>query len=124
MGTPIEDVQFTHRIEFPLQGGEHRPGGKLIDDACKAHNVHESRYGNILIALTEAVNNAIHHGNRQDASKQVTVGCEVEADRIIFPIRDEGPGFDHDHRPTPPTRRTSKTPRTQGVPDARPGGLR
>lgn len=115
MGTLIEDVQFTHRIEFPSKAENIALVEKLIDDACKAHNVHESRYGNILIALTEAVNNAIHHGNRQDASKQVTVGYEVEADRIVFLIRDEGPGFDHDHLPDPTDPENIEKPHGRGV---------
>jgi len=29
-------------------------------------------YGNIMIAITEAVNNAIKHGNRSDSSKNVS----------------------------------------------------
>ena len=33
----------------------------LIDDVCKKIGVHEDVYGNVLIAVTEAVNNAIYH---------------------------------------------------------------
>ena len=57
----------------------------MIDEACSKHNVHESHYGNILIALTEAVNNAIHHGNALDPTKTVTLGYEVKGDKIDLP---------------------------------------
>ena len=49
---------------------------KLIDKVCEELNVNEDNYGNILIALTEAVNNAILHGNKQDSSINLNAdGC-------------------------------------------------
>ena len=35
---------------------------KLIDKVCTSVGVNEEAYGNVLIAVTEAVNNAIQHG--------------------------------------------------------------
>ena len=35
----------------------------LVDRVCGNLGVEEDSYGNILIAVTEAVNNAIQHGN-------------------------------------------------------------
>ena len=46
---------------------------QLIDDVCTNHQVKEEFFGEILISLTEAVNNAIVHGNRLDPQKQVTI---------------------------------------------------
>ena len=48
----------------------------------------------ILMALREALANAIKHGNRQDASKRVHVEMDVVADTLAISIRDEGVGFD------------------------------
>lgn len=115
MGAPTEDVEFTQRIEFPAKAENIALAEKLIDEACNAHGVHESRYGNILIALTEAVNNAIHHGNRLDPSKQVTLGYRLEDGRIVFMVRDEGPGFDHDHLPDPTDPQNIEKPHGRGV---------
>ena len=39
-------------------------------------------YGNILISLTEAVNNAIIHGNRLDTSKTVEIRTAKSRDRL------------------------------------------
>ena len=36
---------------------------RLVEDVCDVFNLNEDNYGNILIAVTEAVNNAIYHGN-------------------------------------------------------------
>lgn len=48
----------------------------------------------ILMAVREAVANAIKHGNRQDLSKSVHVEMDVVADTLAIGIRDEGEGFD------------------------------
>jgi len=48
----------------------------------------------ILMALREALANAIKHGNQQDASKHVHLEMDVVADTLAISIRDEGPGFD------------------------------
>ncbi len=48
----------------------------------------------IRLALEEAVVNAIKHGNRLDAKKQVHVICKSTPDKIWIKISDEGPGFD------------------------------
>ncbi len=74
---------------------------KLVDDVCKKYSVDEDYYGNILIAVTEAVNNAINHGNRQNPEKKVHVDFIDRGDRLSFSVKDEGEGFDHDALPDP-----------------------
>lgn len=74
---------------------------KLVDDVCKKYAVDEDYYGNILIAVTEAVNNAINHGNRQNPDKQVRVDFVERADRLSFSVQDEGEGFDFEGLPDP-----------------------
>ena len=115
MGALIEDVQFTERIEFPAKAENIALAEKLIDDACQKHGVHESHYGNILIALTEAVNNAIHHGNRLDPAKSVSLGYQEKGDKIVFVVSDEGPGFDHEHLPDPTDPQNIEKPHGRGV---------
>ncbi|MGB0368398.1 MAG: ATP-binding protein [Flavobacteriales bacterium] len=74
---------------------------KLVDDVCKKFSVDEDFYGNILIAVTEAVNNAINHGNRQNPEKKVQLDFVERADRLSFSVQDEGEGFDHNALPDP-----------------------
>ncbi len=74
---------------------------KLVDDICKKFAVDEDYYGNILIAVTEAVNNAINHGNRQNPEKKVRLEFVERADRLSFSVIDEGEGFDHEALPDP-----------------------
>jgi len=58
-------------------------------------------YPNILISLTEAVNNAIKHGNRSDHSKVVYIETRRRVDRVCCIITDEGNGFDYKSLPDP-----------------------
>jgi serine/threonine-protein kinase RsbW len=63
----------------------------------------ESKYPDILITLTEAVNNAIIHGNKNDENKKVVVSCKSKQSGIYFSINDEGNGFDPASVPDPTT---------------------
>jgi len=48
----------------------------------------------MLICLTEAVNNAMIHGNRLDEGKEIMVSCHEKEHQIQFIISDQGNGFD------------------------------
>ncbi|HRO40184.1 MAG TPA: ATP-binding protein [Flavobacteriales bacterium] len=115
MGALTEDVHYTQRIEFPAKAENIALAEKLIDEACAKNNVPESLYGNILIALTEAVNNAIHHGNGLDPAKKVQLGYALDGDQVTFFVSDEGPGFDHEHLPDPTDPQNIEKPHGRGV---------
>ena len=55
----------------------------------------------VLIALDEAIVNAIKHGNKCDPRKAVHVVAEFNADGARFTIADEGPGFSREKVPDP-----------------------
>ena len=87
----------------------------LINTVCKDYEVNEDYYGNILIALTEAVNNAIHHGNKSNPNKTVTLGFYTEGSILKFTIEDEGPGFDYQNLPDPTDPKNIEKPHGRGV---------
>lgn len=59
-------------------------------------------FGNVMIAVTEAVNNSIRHGNRGDDSKLVHIKCaSLNPYRIMMAVEDEGNGFDPEALPDP-----------------------
>jgi serine/threonine-protein kinase RsbW len=74
---------------------------RLVEDVCEVFNVNEDNYGNILIAVTEAVNNAIYHGNQGDPKKHIKIGFESGEKKIKFSVADEGKGFDYENLPDP-----------------------
>ena len=56
------------------------------------HAVHldEIQMHKLMVSLTEAVNNAIVHGNKSDEKKKVAVVCEILPGWLLFLVTDEG----------------------------------
>jgi serine/threonine-protein kinase RsbW len=59
----------------------------------KAVHLDEIQFHKLMVSLTEAVNNAIVHGNRSLPGKKVQVKCELLPGWILVMIQDEGKGF-------------------------------
>lgn len=57
--------------------------------------------GNVMMALHEAVTNAIIHGNKLDPTKLVELDVLVENGQFLITVSDQGPGFDPDSLPDP-----------------------
>lgn len=74
---------------------------QLVDELKEQLNLPDELYGNVLIALTEAVNNAIVHGNALADNKKVAIAYEAASHAVIFTVKDEGEGFDFNHLPDP-----------------------
>jgi serine/threonine-protein kinase RsbW len=53
------------------------------------------------ISLTEAVNNAIIHGNKNDETKKVQIYAHRKENGVAFCVTDEGAGFNHNRVPDP-----------------------
>ncbi len=64
--------------------------GKLLE----GYDLPEETRHWILMALREALANAIKHGNSQDLEKRVALEMDVVDDALQLTIRDEGAGFD------------------------------
>lgn len=75
----------------------------FVQRIVERYKINPDKYGNILITLTEAVNNAIIHGNCEDKSKTVKIQLQRQNDRISFRVSDEGCGFDYRSLPDPTT---------------------
>jgi len=73
----------------------------FVGKICREYHIQKDIYGNILISLTEAVNNAIIHGNKNDESKSVHIQTRKAPDRIAIRVSDEGRGFDAAELPDP-----------------------
>lgn len=91
----------TINIKIPSIPENIRVVESFIDNAKEKYNISEDVYGNIMVATTEAVNNAILHGNQSDESKHVELTLILEDDKVKFIIEDEGPGFDYENLPDP-----------------------
>jgi serine/threonine-protein kinase RsbW len=75
----------------------------FLEEVLSHFNIPPDRYGEILVSLTEAVANAIIHGNCNDTSKKVELECQAKATEVAFRVSDEGNGFDPESIPDPTT---------------------
>ena len=68
---------------------------KFVQTLASNFDVNKEKFPNILISLTEAVNNAIMHGNHGDESKYVNIKLKRTERGLSLKVSDEGNGFNH-----------------------------
>ena len=73
----------------------------FIENMGEKIEIEEAVYGNVLVSVTEAVNNAIVHGNKEDKDKKVKLELKKNKKSVRFVVEDEGFGFDHKNIPDP-----------------------
>jgi serine/threonine-protein kinase RsbW len=88
---------------------------RMIEDVCDLFEVGEDNFGNILIAVTEAVNNAIQHGNKLDPTKNIHISFKSNNNHIYFKVQDEGNGFDFTRIPDPTAPENIEKPHGRGI---------
>jgi serine/threonine-protein kinase RsbW len=87
----------------------------FIDNAKERFHLDDDIYGNIMIAVTEAVNNAIKHGNASDRTKNVHLSLSLDESMIRFVVKDEGRGFDYQNLPDPTSPENLEKPGGRGI---------
>ncbi|OHX68568.1 ATP-binding protein [Flammeovirga pacifica] len=103
------------KLKIPSLIENVRIAESFIDQARDEFNFNDDIYGNIMIAVTESVNNAIIHGNRNDKEKNVHLELNVTDKEIGFTIEDEGKGFDYDALPDPTAPENIDKPGGRGI---------
>src|SRR6478735_2732578 len=89
------------KIQIPSLVENIRIVESFIDNVKDRFNIDDDIYGNIMVAVTESVNNAIRHGNALDKNKNVKLTVLCEEAELRFTIEDEGKGFNYDTLPDP-----------------------
>ena len=84
------------KISLPSLPENIRIVESFIDNANEKFKFSDDLYGNIMVAVTESVNNAIIHGNKADSKKNVSLELLLEDKTLVFTVTDEGSGFDHE----------------------------
>ncbi len=103
------------KIEIPSLTENIRIIESFIDNAKDTYNIDDDIYGNIMIAVTESVNNAIKHGNDLQNNKNVLISLHLEHNIITFIIQDQGNGFDYDNLPDPTSPENLDKPGGRGI---------
>ena len=69
----------------------------------------------VRLALDEALANAVKHGNDNDPTKKVTVELDVNDERVVVSVQDQGPGFIPEQLPDPTADENLSRPNGRGV---------
>jgi serine/threonine-protein kinase RsbW len=72
-----------------------------IDSLTNEIGISQDNYGKVLVAVLEAVNNAIVHGNKADLKKTVEINFWVKKKDLNISVTDEGKGFKPAEVPDP-----------------------
>jgi serine/threonine-protein kinase RsbW len=87
----------------------------VLDHVAPA-GLSESQTANLAIALSEALANAVVHGNRLNPDRHVSVQAGVVVGReATVEVRDCGCGFDHAHLADPTSERHVLSPKGRGI---------
>lgn len=73
----------------------------FVQKLVSRYNLSPDRKCDILVSLTEAVTNAIVHGNCKKEDKTVQVKMKQEKGILALRVSDEGCGFDFNNLPDP-----------------------
>jgi serine/threonine-protein kinase RsbW len=84
----------------------------LLITKCRCIPENES---DVEIAVREALENAVVHGNHEDPSKHIYVRCRLEPDAVSISIRDEGQGFDINKVPDPTSQENIQSCHGRGI---------
>ena len=87
----------------------------FIENVGEKIRIEEKIYGNVLVSVTEAVNNAIVHGNKEDKNKKVRLGLKQNKKSVRFIVEDEGMGFDHNTLPDPTNPKNIEKVKGRGI---------
>lgn len=96
-----EGFTIVDTISIPSEYSAVTKVESLVDKVCNDLGVQEDYYGNVLIAVTEAVNNAIQHGNLFNSDLTVNVSVGNKPEEFCFTVKDHGKGFDFNNLPDP-----------------------
>ena len=74
---------------------------QIVESAVRLAGASEDEQVDLMVAVMEALNNAIDHGNGEDASKKVHLKIDIHPASITVWVQDEGGGFDPNATPDP-----------------------
>jgi serine/threonine-protein kinase RsbW len=91
------------KIKFPSKPESILIAEKFIEEIRVEAKIRDSVYEDIIVAFTEAANNAMTHGNKDNAERTVEVFCRLDerSEILSLVVKDEGRGFDFNNIPDP-----------------------
>ncbi len=67
---------------------------EFVEKRLQKLRIKKDQIADIAISVTEAVTNAVVHGNKNDLNKKVKISLKVKSSCVEVTVEDEGGGFD------------------------------
>lgn len=115
LDTMIKMNSQSAMFQFPSQPQNIAKVEALVQGLARQYNLSTDVYDNILLSLTEAVNNAIIHGNGCDCNKVVRIRTKKRKGTLAIQVSDQGCGFDINQIPDPTAPENITKPGGRGV---------
>ncbi|MGE5350951.1 MAG: ATP-binding protein [Acidobacteriota bacterium] len=74
---------------------------EFLEEISSGAKMDRTHLNNLLLAVNEAISNAMLHGNKASADKKVKLKVELEETSLTVYIKDEGKGFNPEEVPDP-----------------------
>ena len=87
----------------------------FLEDIFARYNLSKKHFNKLYLCVSEAVINAVKHGNRNDLSKFVTVKIICLTNELSVCIEDEGEGFDCSEIQNPTVKENSRKESGRGI---------
>ena len=88
------ELLFDKKIQINSKTNADGTVERTIVEVCEQMQIGEEKFANILLAVSEAVDNAIEHGNKNNPDKNVQLSYQSSPKEIVFAVTDQGQGFD------------------------------
>ncbi|CAN5917561.1 hypothetical protein BH11BAC7_BH11BAC7_09410 [soil metagenome] len=88
---------------------------QFIDFIKRSWMIKDADFMNIKTVLSEAVLNAVDHGNKREEGKSVYVNARREGEHYAFTIEDEGAGFSPHRIENPTDKKNRDKPGGRGI---------
>ena len=66
----------------------------FLKEMFEINKIPEKFFNKVFLCASEAVVNAIEHGNKSDINKKIVISAFCDSNQISIKVRDEGEGFD------------------------------
>lgn len=94
-------MNYSPSLEFPSNYKSLDHLESFVSKAADAGGLNQDQADALMLAASEAMTNAIKHGNKLDENKKVTLSYKVENNQFFFIVEDEGDGFSAEELPDP-----------------------
>jgi serine/threonine-protein kinase RsbW len=111
--------QTVYELTIESKVEEIRRVEQFIKHIGEVHRFPEPFLYNVMLVVTEAINNAVIHGNSQDQSKSAYLKCTIQQQSskevLMVEVTDQGSGFNMEHLPNPLAEENLLKPSGRGV---------